>query len=67
VLRLNAEHRPLLSNDLGAMAGFLFDVSNRYPLPLADDHISARAAWETDMTNVREEATAIFSKQQMVA
>jgi len=68
VLRLNAEHRPLLSNDLGAMAGFLFDVgSNRYPLPPTDDQVSARAAWETDMANVREEAAAIFSKQQMAA
>ena len=68
VLRLNAENRALLSNDLGAFAGFLFDVgSGRYPLPPADDEASALAMWEADMAKVREEAAAAFSKQQMAA
>jgi len=34
VLRLNQEHRDLLSNDLGAVAGLLFDIgSGRYVAP----------------------------------
>ena len=28
VLKLNAEHRDLLSNDLGAVAGLLFDIGS---------------------------------------
>ena len=54
VLRLNAEHRQLLSNDLGAVAGFLFDVgAERYPLPAAG---MAPGKWEADLLQVREEA-----------
>jgi len=58
ILRLNESHRTLLSNDLGAMAGFLFDVgSGRYPLP-PDRNASgeARTAWEGDLAVVRETA-----------
>lgn len=67
VLRINEVHRALLSNDLGAIAGFLFDVgSGRYPLPPMTDDASAKAAWEADMAKVREEATAL-SKQQIAA
>jgi type II restriction enzyme len=55
ILRLNAEHRNLLSNDLGAVAGFLFDVGmKRYPLPPANDDVSAEEAWRTDLARVRE-------------
>jgi type II restriction enzyme len=56
ILKLNAEHRDLLSNDLGAVAGLLFDIgSGRYAAPplAADD--AARAAWEADLARVREE------------
>jgi len=58
ILRWNATHRNLLSNDLGAMAGFLFDVgSGRYALPpAADASADARAAWEADLAIVRESA-----------
>jgi type II restriction enzyme len=58
VLKLNAEHRDLLSNDLGAVAGLLFDLgSGRYsPPPLVDDE-TARAAWEADLARVREDST----------
>ncbi|QDM20586.1 type II restriction endonuclease [Tardiphaga sp. vice352] len=58
VLRLNAQHRDLLSNDLGAVAGFLFDVgTGRYPAPPLEgaDGISA---WERDLAEVREKAAA---------
>lgn len=67
VQRLNQEHRSLLSNDLGAIAGFLFDVgSGRYLLPPMSDDASAKATWEADIAKVREEATAL-SKQQLAA
>ncbi|MBA4137007.1 MAG: type II restriction endonuclease, partial [Opitutus sp.] len=59
ILRLNAEHRSLLSNDLGAIGGFLFDVgSERYPLPPASDDAAARSAWEADLAKVREESAS---------
>jgi type II restriction enzyme len=56
ILALNARHRDLLSNDLGAVAGLLFDVgSGRYPAPPLVDDESARLAWERDLARVREE------------
>jgi type II restriction enzyme len=57
-LRLNAEHRDLLSNDLGAVAGFLFDVgTGRYPAPPLEG-AGGIAAWERDLAEVRERAAA---------
>jgi type II restriction enzyme len=58
ILRMNDAHRNLLSNDFGAIAGFLFDVgSGRYPLPPAQDATDdARAAWEAALAVVRETA-----------
>jgi type II restriction enzyme len=57
ILRLNASYRDLLSNDLGAIAGLLYDVgSGRYQAPPADDG-AARAAWEADLARVRDKAT----------
>lgn len=56
VLRLNAQWRTLLSNDLGAVAGLLFDLgSGRYAPPPRDD-AEARAAWERDLARAREES-----------
>lgn len=58
MLALNAAHRSLLSNDLGAIAGFLFDVgSDRYPLPPDAADASALARWQADLARVREEST----------
>lgn len=56
VLRLVSEHRALLSNDLGAAAGLLFDISSgRYSAPpSADEDRSALLAWEQDLNRVRE-------------
>lgn len=46
VLALNARYRDLLSNDLGAIAGLLFDVgSGRYPAPPLEDSSSAVEDW----------------------
>ncbi len=55
-LELNAAHRDLLSNDLGAIAGLLFDVgSGRYVPPPREDDEAAQAKWEADLARVREE------------
>lgn len=57
VLRLNADLRDLLSNDLGAVAGLLFDMGQgRYAPPPRDGDDVARAAWEADLARVREES-----------
>ena len=57
ILALNATHRSLLSNDLGAIAGLLFDIgSKRYEPPPQIDDGEARRLWEADLARVREEA-----------
>ncbi|PWB90116.1 type II restriction endonuclease [Methylocystis sp. MitZ-2018] len=57
MLQLNQTHRGLLSNDLGAIAGFLFDVGvNRYLAPPAADDDAAREAWLAELSKVRETA-----------
>jgi len=57
ILRLVADHRALLSNDLGAAGGLLFDVgSARYPAPPRTDDRAATSAWLADLAQVREEA-----------
>lgn len=56
VLRINAAHRDMLSNDLGALAGLLFDVgSGRYPAPPRVDDDAARRAWADALARVRDE------------
>ncbi|MBS0200440.1 MAG: type II restriction endonuclease [Proteobacteria bacterium] len=58
-LALNARYRPLLSNDLGAIAGFLFDIgAGRLPLPPRENDATAQAAWEADLAKVRDDAAA---------
>lgn len=57
ILKLNARYRERLSNDLGAIAGLLFDIgSGRYAAPPRDDNAAARATWEADLTRVRADA-----------
>jgi type II restriction enzyme len=57
VLELNDRYRDLLSNDLGAIAGALFDLgSGRYPVPPREADGTAVARWEADLRAVREEA-----------
>lgn len=66
ILSLNAAHRGLLSNDLGAVAAFLFDVgSGRYPLPNKAGGPDLQR-WHADLEAVRVEAAAI-SKAALVA
>ncbi|GAB4080756.1 type II restriction endonuclease [Modestobacter muralis] len=61
ILALNDRFRDLFSNDLGAVAGLLFDIgSKRYTAPPRgeDDAAAARAAWTADLVRVREQAVA---------
>lgn len=57
LLRINDQHRALLSNDLGAVAALMFDVgSGRYTAPPRSDDEAATRDWETDLARVREAA-----------
>lgn len=59
ILNLNAAYRQLLSNDLGAIGGFLFDLgSGRYAVPPAEDGPAAIAAWKADLAKVRAESAS---------
>lgn len=67
LLRLNAEYRSVLSNDLGAIAGLMFDVgTGRYAAPPRIDDASAVLAWESDLQRVRE-ASAVAQHQSELA
>ena len=57
ILELNTKYRDLLSNDLGAIAGALFDVgSGRYPPPPRESDAAALARWEEDLAQIRAES-----------
>jgi type II restriction enzyme len=59
ILRINSEHRAQLSNDLGAVAGLLFDLgTGRYAAPPTAGDPVALATWEADLQRVREESAA---------
>lgn len=59
LIRLNEQHRQKLSNDLGAIAGLMFDVgSGRYSAPPRLDEPGVVAQWEADLQLVREESAA---------
>jgi type II restriction enzyme len=65
ILRLNDRFRALLSNDLGAIAGLLFDLgSGRYPLPPVTDDAAARDVWLRDLATIREQATAARTREK---
>jgi type II restriction enzyme len=57
ILDLNSRYRDLLSNDLGALAGFLFDLGKgRYQAPPLGGDDDAFVAWKQDLAAVRAEA-----------
>jgi type II restriction enzyme len=57
ILRLNGDLRSQLSNDLGAVAGLLFDIgSGRYTAPPLGGDGAEQAKWEADLLRVREDA-----------
>ena len=65
MLELNAKHRDLLSNDLGAIAGALFDVgSGRYPPPPRESDEAALTRWEADLIRIRTESDQANRKIQ---
>jgi type II restriction enzyme len=68
ILTINDTLRDLLSNDLGAIAGLLFDIgSGRYtapPLP-GDDTSAARVAWLAELARARANGEA--DKAQVAA
>ena len=54
MITLNKQYRALLSNDLGAIAGLMFDVgTGRYTPPPLDG--AAFASWAADLARVRAE------------
>lgn len=59
MLRLTEGYRDLLSNDLGAVAGFLFDLgSGRYPVPPAHQDPAEHDAWLQQLEALRTGAAA---------
>jgi type II restriction enzyme len=59
LLRLTEQHRELLSNDLGAVAGLAFDVgSGRWAAPPRQGDAETRVEWEKDLARVREETAS---------
>jgi type II restriction enzyme len=66
VLDLNDRYRDLLSNDLGAIGGLLFDIgSGRYPAPPLNADAASTADWSTRLEAAREEARTL-SKAALV-
>lgn len=63
IARLNTEHRSLLSNDFGAIAGLLFDIGDgRYAPPPVGDDVNAMALWQADLERVRAESAASLKR-----
>lgn len=65
MMQFAERYRALFSNDLGAVAGFLFDIgSGRYALPVDVTDPEAMARWEADLARVREDKGA---REKMLA
>ncbi|AWK76829.1 hypothetical protein CBI38_36105 (plasmid) [Rhodococcus oxybenzonivorans] len=57
VLAINTAFRDLLSNDLGAVAGMLFDIgTGRFPAPPlpGEDTADARSVWHAELARARD-------------
>lgn len=60
MLRLNETYRNLLSNDLGAIAGFLFDIgSGRFAAPPVAEGEAARDVWLAELSRARDTARTL--------
>lgn len=61
ILRMNDRYRELFSNDLGAIAGLLFDVGRgRYAAPPRDHNdVKSLTDWEADLQSAREQSAAV--------
>lgn len=65
ILDLNDRYRDLLSNDLGAIGGLLFDIgSDRYPAPPLDVSGATLASWGQRLEAAREEARTLSKAAQ---
>lgn len=65
MLRITQDHRDLFSNDLGAVAGLLFDLgSGRYAPPPCGDDTASVQVWQADLARVREEGQAALKARQ---
>jgi type II restriction enzyme len=65
LIELNTRYRDLLSNDLGAIGGFLFDLgSGRYAAPPRETDAASLARWQEDLACVRAEASQTTRAQQ---
>jgi type II restriction enzyme len=57
ILKLNEAHRDLLSNDLGAIAGVLFDIGiGRFAAPPIETDSASHHAWMAQLAETRESA-----------
>ncbi len=57
ILELTERYRNLLSNDLGAVGGLLFDIgSGRYPAPPLDRDLASMQNWQARLEQARTEA-----------
>ncbi len=57
ILKLNEKYRTVLSNDLGAIAGALFDIgSSRVQAPPRANDRAGWEKWEADVALIREQA-----------
>lgn len=60
VLDLNEQYRDLLSNDLGAIGGLLFDIgSGRYPAPPLDTDRTDSGDWAGRLEQARAQASQL--------
>lgn len=65
IMELNESRRHMLSNDLGAIGGLLFDIgSGRYRAPPVGHDALATRAWEEDLAKVREQAASALASAQ---
>ena len=66
LLALNQRFRTLLSNDLGAIAGLMFDLGQqRYPAPPLHPGANATAAWMQALAQVQSDAQSAL-KQKLI-
>ncbi len=66
ILELNEKYSKYLSNDLGALAGALFDIgAGRYPAPPRDAHDESLRRFEQDLERVRQEAVRASARHDV--
>jgi type II restriction enzyme len=65
IVDLNAKYRHLFSNDLGAVAAFLFDIgSGRCSAPPIENSVLAVEEWTRDLEKVRSELAIVKDRAE---